>query len=218
VRSAFQNRTHRALVKGEYDRFSETENEFVSNVFYTNPQRPESPLLAFYILWVLRQRLNGVRDDTVETRHWLAGDLCSLFEGCGVPEELVMQTLRRLYDRRLLEALDPNVPQIGMGDKIAIKESGIAHLELLLTSTVYVEQMALVTGLNEHFVRDEIRKNQASSRLDDIREGFLRYALKIDAGRIGIPSTPAYAQISTARRQIETLANIRRGRPRKGTN
>jgi hypothetical protein len=75
--------------------------EFVSNVFYTNAQRPESPLLAFYILWVLRQRLNGVRDDTAETRHWLAGDLCNLLEGCGVPEELVMQALRRLYERRL---------------------------------------------------------------------------------------------------------------------
>jgi hypothetical protein len=207
-----RNRTHRALVKGEYDRFSETENEFVSNMFYTNAQRPESPLLAFYILWVLRQRLNSVRDHTVETRHWLAGDLCSLLEGCGVPEELVMQSLRRLYERRLLEALDPNVPQISMGDKLAIKESGIAHLELLLSSTVYVEQMALVTGVNEHFVRDEMRKNQASDKLDDMREGFLRYVLKIDAGRIGIPPTPAYSQISSARRQIEALANIRQQR------
>ena len=128
-----------------------------------------------------------------------------------------MQALRRLYERRLVEALDPNVPQISMGDKVAIKESGIAHLELLLSSTVYVEQMALVTGLNEHFVRDEMRKNQASNKLNDMREAFLRYVLKIDAGRVGIPATPAYAQISTARRQIEALANIRPPRPTKVT-
>jgi hypothetical protein len=72
--------------------------------------------------------------------------------------------------------------------------------------------MALVTGVNEHFVRDEMRKNQASDKLDDMREGFLRYVLKIDAGRIGIPPTPAYSQISSARRQIEALANIRQQR------
>jgi hypothetical protein len=34
-------RTHRALIKGEYDRFSEAENEFISNLFQTNPKRPE---------------------------------------------------------------------------------------------------------------------------------------------------------------------------------
>jgi hypothetical protein len=64
-----KNRTHRALLRGEYDRFSETENEFVSNLFYTNRMRPEPPLLSYYILWILRQRLNSARDDGVESRH-----------------------------------------------------------------------------------------------------------------------------------------------------
>ena len=58
-------------MKGEYDRFSEAENEFVSNMFYTNRMRPELPLLAFYILWILRQRLNSVSEgEGVEARHW----------------------------------------------------------------------------------------------------------------------------------------------------
>lgn len=81
-------------------------------------------------------------------------------------------------DRRLFEALDPNVPQISMGDKIAIKECGIAHLELLLSSLVYIEQMALVTGVNEHFVRDEIRKNQASGKPNDRHLHMHRYAMR----------------------------------------
>ena len=49
-------------------------------------------------------------------------DLCLLFEGCGVADELTMQVLNRLYERRLIEALDPNVNKIGVGDKVAIKE------------------------------------------------------------------------------------------------
>src|SRR5262249_31592541 len=48
-------RTHRALVRGEYDRFDERENEFISNLFQTDSRRPASPLLGYYLLWLLRQ-------------------------------------------------------------------------------------------------------------------------------------------------------------------
>jgi hypothetical protein len=206
--TADRNRTHRALFKGEYDRFSETENEFVSNMFYTNRMRPESPLLAFYILWILRQRLNSVNEgEGIEARHWPVPDLCQLFEGCGVADELVMQVLNRLYERRLIEALDPNVKRIGVGDKVAIKESGIAHIELILTSTIYIEQMALTTGVNEMFTRDEIRRNNYPQKMTDVRETFLHYVLKIDAGRIAMPSNPLYAQMMMARKQLERMTS-----------
>jgi len=201
-------RTHRALVKGEYDRFSESENEYISNLFQTNAQRPEPPLLSYYILWLLRQKLHSVRvdDDNVENLHWLASELCQLFEGCGVTEDLVMNSLNRLYDRRLIEALDPNAKHLSIADKVAIKESGQAHLELLLNSPVYVEQMALVTGLNELFARDEIKKNMQRPNFNEVREAFLRYILKVDNGRLTIPSNPLYAQIVKARTQIEGLS------------
>jgi hypothetical protein len=200
-----QYRTHRALIKGEYDRFSETENEFISNPFYTNPQKPESPLLAFYILWLLRQRLNSVRDESVESKHWPVSELCQLFEGCGVPEDLVMQTIARLYDRRLVEALDPNVKVISIADKIAIKDCGLAHLELVMLSEVFTEQMGLVTGVNELFARDEMRKQMQEHHMREVRETFIRYLLKIDAGRMNIPRNPAYSHVGKARSQIEGL-------------
>ncbi|MDP2367236.1 ATP-binding protein [Rhodoferax sp.] len=209
-------RTHRALVKGEYDRFSEGENEFISNLFQTNAQRPEPPLLGYYILWLLRQKLNSVRgdDDNVENRHWLSSDLCLVFEGCGVSEDLVMNSLNRLYDRRLIEALDPNAKHVGIGDRVAIKESGLAHLELMLNSAVYIEQMALVTGLNELFARDEIRKMLQNGHFNDLREAFLRYVIKIDNSRLGIPPNAMYSQISRARATIEGLtASGRRRKP-----
>lgn len=200
-----QYRTHRALIRGEYDRFSETENEFVSNLFYTNPQKPESPLLAFYLLWLLRQRLNSVHDENVESKHWLVSELCQLFEGCGVPEELMMQAIARLYDRRLVEALDPNVKVISIADKIAIKECGLAHLEMAMMSEVFTEQMGLVTGVNEMFARDEMRTQMQEHHMREVRETFIRYLLKIDAGRMNVPGNPAYSQIGKARAQIEGL-------------
>jgi hypothetical protein len=216
-----KNRTHRALLRGEYDRFSETENEFVSNLFYTNRMRPEPPLLSYYILWILRQRLNSARDDGVESRHWLVSDLCELFEGCGVAAELVMQALNRLYERRLVEALDPNVKTLSTADKVALKDSGVAHIELMLNSLVYIEQMALTTGVNEVFTRDEMRRNNYPQKMDQLRDTFLRYVLKIDAGRMVVPDNPLFEQIKMARRQIEQMlprqrraTNVRQATPR----
>ncbi len=136
---------------------------------------------------------NSARDDEgIESRHWQASELCQLFEACGVADELVMQN--RLYERRLIEALDPNVKTIGAADKVAIKESGIAHIELILSSSVYIEQMALTTGVNEAFTRDEMRKDNYPRRMRVVREVFLGYILKIDAGRVTIPRNAVYAQ------------------------
>jgi hypothetical protein len=205
--TANQYRTHRALIRGEYDRFSEGENEFISNLFQTNPQRPGPPLLGYYILWLLRQKLYSVRpdEDDVEHRHWLAMDLCQLLEGCGVAEDLVMNSLKRLYDRRLIEALDPNAEHVSVADKVAIKESGLAHVELMLNSTVYIEQMALVTGVSEISARDEIKKRLQQSNFRDIHDTFLRYVLKIDNGRLEVPQNSIYGQIAVARSQIKNL-------------
>jgi hypothetical protein len=98
-----------------------------------------------------------------------------------------------------------------MVDKVAIKESGIAHLELLLTSDVYVEQMALVTGVNEIFVRDEMRRNNYPQAMNHLRDTFVRYILKTDAGRITVPQNKVYEQIDLAHRQIDRMIS----RPRK---
>lgn len=214
---ADKHRTHRALIKGEYDRFSEVENEFVSDLFYTSAQRPQSPLLAFYILWMLRHRAASNRTDNIEASHWSVIELCEYFDSCGVAEELCMQTIKRLYARRLIEALDPNLSEVGSADKIAIKESGIAHVELVLSSTVYLEQMALVTGVNEIGVRDEMRqlsRRPSAQTFIELRDIFLRYLLKVDAGRLSIPSAPNYAQLRDARRHVRNLNQLER-RPAK---
>lgn len=205
--TADRYRTHRALIKGEYDRFSESENEFISNLFQTNRLRPGPPLLPYYILWVLRQQLQSAdRDnDNIESRHWPAEDLCHLFEGCGVAEDLVMATLIRLYDRRLIEALDPNVKKLTPLDKVAIKESGLAHLEMFTTSSVYLEQMALVTGLNETSARDWIRQSMRQGDFPGLRDEFLRYIIKTDNSRLTIPPQRMYAEIAKARRLFEGM-------------
>jgi hypothetical protein len=152
-----------------------------------------------------RHNARNNQEENIEASHWAVTDLVQFFEGCGVAEELVVAAVNRLYDRRLVEALDPNVEHVTVADKVAIKESGIAHLELLLSSPVYIEQMGLVTGFSEIFARDEIRKSLSAGKFGDIREQFLRYVLKIDSGRITIASNELYTQLKMARSQIERL-------------
>ncbi len=211
-------RTHRALIKGEYDRLSEIENDFVTNVFVTEQTKPGSPLLAFYCLWVLRQKLNASKAGESDDRHWLADDLCSYFDQCGVPEEITLRTLRRLYKRGLIETLDPNAEEVELSDRIAIKESGMAHLEMVLTSSVYLEQTSLVTGIAEQPVRDELKKltiKPNAQKFVELRDIFVRYLLKTDAARLEIPTGPAFNSLQEARRTIKNRIGEERHQPRQ---
>ncbi|WP_183085294.1 ATP-binding protein [Trinickia fusca] len=215
--SSNKYRTHRALIKGEYDRFSESENEYVCNLFYTDPRKPASPLLALYVLWILRQRSVNARLDQVEARHWLVSELCDFFEACGVPIESVLDIVSRLFDRRLLETLDPNVAKPTLADRIAIKESGIAHIELLGNSSVYMEQMALTTGINIRLVRDELKQKSHGSNTQsfiEMRDVFLAYLLKLDSIRVSIPQTSQYKQLNEARAFVRDIRTLDRPGPR----
>jgi energy-coupling factor transporter ATP-binding protein EcfA2 len=215
--SADKFRTHRALIKGEYDRFSEAENEYVCNLFLTDPRKPTSPLLALYILWILRQRSVTVRLDHVESRHWFVSELCDFFEGCGIAPEVTMMMVARLFERRLIETLDPNVLKLSFGDRVAIKESGIAHIDLIATSTTYMEQMALTTGLNNRTFRDELKQkiiHHSTQSFIEIRDSFVAYLLRVDANRLTIPQTNQYKQLNEARAFIRDIKTLDRPKSR----
>jgi hypothetical protein len=75
--------------------------------------------------------------------------------------------------------------------------------------------------VNEVFTRDEMRRNNYPQKMDQLRDTFLRYVLKIDAGRMVVPDNPLFEQIKMARRQIEQMlprqrraTNVRQATPR----
>jgi hypothetical protein len=173
------------------------------------------------VLWILRQRSVNARLDQVEARHWLVSELCDFFEACGVAIESVLDVVTRLFDRRLLETLDPNVVKPALADRIAIKESGIAHIELLGNSSVYMEQMALTTGINSRLVRDELKQKSHTSNAQsfiEIRDVFIAYLLKLDSTRISIPQTSQYRQLNEARAFVRDIRTLDRPGPRQHTS
>ena len=76
-----------------------------------------------------------------------------------------------------------------------------------MTRLLHVHKNTVVTGYNEIFARDEIKKSLSAGKFGEIRDQFLRYILKIDSGRITIPSSELYAQLKMARAQIERLTS-----------
>ncbi|MDO8902275.1 MAG: hypothetical protein Q7V15_13090 [Phenylobacterium sp.] len=210
------NRIHRALVKGEYDRYSERENEFILNLFWTDPVSPSSPLLAYYILWILRQRMISARSDSVDSRHWSIGDICSYFEAAGTRSEQTVLLINRLRERGLLDSLDPNIMGLGPLDRIAITDSGIAHIDLAISSDVYLEEMSMTTGLNSNDVYARIkfaRESGSAKQLNLARSIFVDYLVELDTARTSLPPTVEYDPLREARRRIRGQGGVKTDRP-----
>ncbi|WP_269515056.1 hypothetical protein [Brevundimonas subvibrioides] len=210
-------RIHRAIIKGENDRYSPRENEFVYNLFWTDPSWPSSPLLALYIIHTLKARLANSRLDSVDSRHWTIGELSAFFEPAGAHPDQTLLICQRLADRGLIEALDPNVEQLVLGNRVAITESGLAHIDLVRTSDVYLEQMAMATGLNSRTVFNAIRDDRTtatSASFISLRRRFVDYLTDLDSQRLRVPNTKEYASAVEARQMMRSLGST--GSPSAG--
>jgi len=204
-------RTHRALIKGERDRLDEKHNEYITNLFETDPKQPSSPLLSFYILWLCRQKLNGAPQGSVEDKHWNVVELLHFLEPCGVSQEVAIKNIRRLHDRKLVQTLDPTNDQVNLVASIAIRESGIAHIELVLNSREYIEEMSYITGYNEYYVKDQVKrfmKPRTAHAKRELFDVFNRYIDKNDTARMTIPTSRNYDQLRSARNAF--VMNARR--------
>lgn len=204
-------RIHRAMIKGQYDRYNDAENEYIYNLFWTNPASPTSPLASVFILWILKQRFSASKDGSVDSRYWLVSDILAYFEVAGIQPDQLMILIQRLRDRGLVEPLDPTSEIVHPSHRISATEAAIAHLDLVLNSQVYMEQMALSTGLNSRAYYERIKelKNRPSSgAFSDIRRIFAEYLLQVDAVRVSIPNPVDYSGVSEARKYIRGLSGI----------
>lgn len=201
-------RIHRALIKGEYDRYSYKENEFVYNIFWTDQSWPASPVLGLHILWMLKARLAKARSESIDTRHWTANEICQFLEPTGAHPDQTMVVLKRLIERGLIEPLDPSVEVVATSSRVAITDSGVAHIDLVRNSDVYMEQMAMATGLNSLRVFEEIRNERTKANAASfakIRQIFAQYLYELDVDRMKLPKAKEYEGLREARLIIQGL-------------
>lgn len=199
-------RTYRALIKGEYDRFSDDENGYVTNLFLTDAQQPASPLLLVYLLSALKSKSDAAAGTDADERHWVVSELVDYLEIAGSPREATAAALQKLLGRGLIESLDPNTKKLGQQDLVAVKEAGLAHLELVFTAPPYLEQCALSTGLNDRAIRDKLKELMRGRNRDSfvaIRDVFVDYLLRTDATRLTIPGNPEFRLMNEARTRLK---------------
>lgn len=209
VQSAYSDilRIHRAILKGEYDRYNENENSFVCNLFWTDPQNPSTPLISFYIISLLNNKRGNPGGDS-EDKSWLVSELIEFLSVCGPEREAILDHLDRLYEWRLIEDMDPTTERISEASKIYLRDSGVAHIELALKSRVYIEQMALATGVNSlslHEQMENLVKQATGDSFRKIHRKFVEYILAVDAGRFQTPNAKEYRTLNESRNLFQSI-------------
>ena len=173
-----------ALLKGDYEMYRAGDIPEILNVFQTDEQIRQSPLLCVRVLTLLRATANASGD--IEGRHLSAGSIHDYFEVFGCTELAMDRALEWLIDHRLIEKFDPSVPELEREQKLAITYAGRAHLSLALEEDVYFDQMALATRLSSEPVaveiRDEYRGQKAfREKWRAIRSIFAAHLMSEDA-------------------------------------
>ena len=189
-------RAARALILGEYDRHVDQFSEFVTNVFHTEGSKPYSPLLLLSVLETLagaKNRAGSNPDDSFMS----VVDLINYFEPCRVEADDVREVLKLLLRRRLIQPLEADRVEYSDTMKVALTPAGEAHQEMAYADAVYVEQMAMTTGVRLDAVRAKLSvhtHNMADRAARDalVRE-FVEYVANEDSRKVTAPPAANYA-------------------------
>jgi hypothetical protein len=138
------------------------------------------------------------------------GELSAFFEPAGAHPDQTLLVVQRLADRGLIEALDPTIEVLSLGSRVAITESGTAHIDLVRTSDVYVEQMAMATGINSRRTFESIKDDKikaTSASFSSLLRTFVQYITDIDSQRLKLPTTKEYAAARDGRDMVRALSS-----------
>ncbi|SFD09196.1 hypothetical protein SAMN04488059_12072 [Devosia psychrophila] len=196
------NKVIKALLIGNYDRFTETASSYVANLFSVDPLSPESPLIRLYLL----DHLNAIKaaSSTVEDRYVKVIELLAHFEQIGASRENIIRILKHLFEFRLVESFDGAEEEISIESRVGCTPSGTVHLELALTNPAYLEEMAYVTGLRTKGAVDQLdqlrfRMRDSKSRLEFFHT-FASYVYGEDGQKTHLPTADTFRNMLNVRR------------------
>lgn len=195
----------RALLSGNYNKFKHDAHDFVIDLFRTERDCSNSPLLRMSILRVLLDK-EMVAGDPIgaympleEIEHFL--------EAMGASTRPVMASVGELVNRRLIEPYEPNADDLTPTTRVAITPSGRMHLEMALGDSVYIEQMAQTTPVASEAIVRELRAlnngRMGPGEWLQYRSAFASYCLDQDRRLMRLPSHPAYGTQDSLRRDFE---------------
>lgn len=207
------NRFLLALMKGDYQLYRPHDGHMILPVYQVDSRFKQTPLLALRVLSLLEATSEGGR--SVEDKHASIQSIVDYFDALGIVESSVAPCLKSLLAARLIEPFDMSDLTVNGKLNVAITHSGRIHLNLASRSRVFIEQMALTTGIADESVSDELSaiylgNGPILERLDKVRRTFVEYLVREDSVYVsGHPKADRYENQEDLLRRLK--AQLGRG-------
>jgi len=167
-----------ALLKGDYNAFRHDDEHYIFSMYQADDEIRQSPLIHLRILLLLRASHN--KGATDEQRYLSIRSIFGYFDLMGMSESAVEKSILSLMQSGLIEPYDLASRESTQSLNLAITYSGLAHIEMALSSRAYFEQMAVTTRIANYDVVSEMEsmfrsQGPFADRMKKIVGMFARY-------------------------------------------
>jgi cold shock CspA family protein len=186
-----------ALLKGDYDAFRHDDEHYIFSMYQADDEIRQSPLIHLRILLLLRA--SHKKGATDEQRYLSIRSIFAYFDLTGMSESAVEKGVLSLMQFGLIEPYDLASRESTQSLKLAITYSGLAHLEMALSSRAYIEQMAISTRIANYEVvneMDSVFRSQSPlvERMSKIVGIFVHYLDEEDKKYVRIGTGPELSE------------------------
>lgn len=195
------NDIRKAVYLGGYSVYNYESNSFIWNLLKIEPDKITTPLIKASILkYLLSTKTGPVGEDS----YFHVEKIGEYFEMTGISKYITYYYANEMLKKGLVIPYDPAETVIYDEMPIRISYSGRLHLEFVVSDSVYISQMALVTGIREGSVVSSMRDVYRGSMVEwkAINNLFITYCIGQDKGFFTIPEDIAYDPQRSLRNEL----------------
>ena len=183
----------RALVKGQYDIYSEEVHTFIRNIYSAEDELETSPLLGLRVLRLLR---DAQKSDS-ENPFVSLDQILDYFRAMLIDASVTTAWLSRLLESALCLSYDPTVTDIDNAGRLQISPAGFQHLRWGTGDADYAQMMLEVTPLRDAAVYDQLSalgKRPLREVWFEELDTFVSYLIAEDEKYCRVPDHEAYRE------------------------
>ena len=191
-------KTRKAIIRGRYDIFVPSSNQYIRNIFALNTELETTPLLGIRMLQALSDAV--VHSGDTRSRYVAKGDLYTYMLAMGVERQAIALWLDALLKTVLVINYDPTCMEEGNATQLEISPAGEQHLFWGIGNYDYVEAMAEVTPVLDHTAFTEMEvanRGHGAHRSQELRRAFVKYLMSEDRCFCQVPDHDSYIVVSS---------------------
>ncbi len=184
----------KAIIMDKCNIFDQGTNNYILNLFTSNPENYATPLLKLRILSFLKYK-NSLLKNTSNEVFISIDDVYNFFYSLGLNETCIKQCLQEFLEYGLIGCLDASVSDINCADRICLNPCGTEHFNFATHSNVYLFNMALRTPIlvNDYFYQiQELTSDNYISFPKEVISAFVEYCIAEDQKYIQINTNDEY--------------------------